>query len=470
MGDSYGGGGGGSGAASAHRGNDSDDDDDGEGGSDGGGGDSDESDLFVPVKKAGMQVAHAASRRAAGVAAVEEHIDEEDCAQWRSWAGAAVTRAPSALLGKWGEDTSRRALRAERFVTGGWGGKAAAARGGAEAGLGDSDNDTDGGEGGDWEDLEGQDEDFGGHGHEEDGDEGDEDDDNDDSDDEGAAADGGGGMAALRARAAADKAAAKAAFDAEYDSHKAQGVGVDGLDEGDEGGGGDGIVSAVSARAAEGVFEEAPEVKAVRARLLAQAAVNREEFAGLSDAARVRVTGVPPGSYVRLLITGVASEFVTRFHPRNPLLVGGLAPGEEGLALMRTRLKRHRWHAKILKTNDPLVFSVGWRRFQALPLFSMVDDNERQRFLKYTPEHLHCQATLWGPVTPPNTGFLAFKVRDGGRGLSHLTSHTPCTRPCALSHRTHLSYSPPSRRSQTTPPPSVSLQQVSCSRWMQAQR
>ena len=152
----------------------------------------------------------------------------------------------------------------------------------------------------------------------------------------------------------------------------------------------------------------------MKASMAKQLALNREEFAGDDPIKQQELAGIQPGSYVRIVIERMPCEFIRHFNPAKPVILGALQPNEKNVGYVQTRIKKHRWFSKILKNDEPLVFSIGWRRYQSIPLLSMKDAT-RNRLIKYTPEHMHCMATFWGPVVPPGTSYCAFRSLSAGQ-------------------------------------------------------
>lgn len=144
-----------------------------------------------------------------------------------------------------------------------------------------------------------------------------------------------------------------------------------------------------------------------KAKIAKQLEINKAELDQLDVATRDRIEGFRSGTYVRLVFDNVPCEFVENFDPKYPILVGSLLSNEDRFGFSQVRIKRHRWHKRVLKSNDPLIISLGWRRFQTTPIYTTSDSRTRNRMLKYTPEHMHCTATFYGPLVSPNTGFCA---------------------------------------------------------------
>ncbi|KZP01321.1 DUF663-domain-containing protein [Calocera viscosa TUFC12733] len=159
-----------------------------------------------------------------------------------------------------------------------------------------------------------------------------------------------------------------------------------------------------------------------KAEMAQQHALNEQEFAEVDEETRALVEGYRPGAYVRLEIANVPCEMVDHFDPAFPIIVGGLLQTEEQFGFLQVRIKRHRWYTRTLKTNDPLIFSLGWRRFQSIPIYSLDDHSIRMRMLKYTPEHMHCYATFYGPLSLPNTGFCAFNSLDSNTAVFRVSA------------------------------------------------
>ncbi|XP_060671177.1 uncharacterized protein LOC107435087 [Ziziphus jujuba] len=150
--------------------------------------------------------------------------------------------------------------------------------------------------------------------------------------------------------------------------------------------------------------------------------MNIAELDELDEATRLEIEGFQTGTYLRLEFHDVPSEMAEHFDACHPVLVGGIGLGEENVGFMQTRLKRHRWHKKVLKTRDPVIVSIGWRRYQTIPVYAIEDRNGRHRMLKYTPEHMHCLAMFWGPLAPPNTGVVAIQNLSNNQATFRITA------------------------------------------------
>ncbi|KAL7718994.1 Ribosome biogenesis protein BMS1 [Entamoeba marina] len=158
-------------------------------------------------------------------------------------------------------------------------------------------------------------------------------------------------------------------------------------------------------------------MKKVQKQLHEQNLKNRSAFVELEKVTRIQVEGAPAGTYVRIVIKQVPSTFITKFDPKKIILVGGVLRSEEPLTLMQAVIIKHRWYPKLLKTKEPLVISVGWRRYQSVATFSMEDYKGKQRMLKYTPKGVFCLMSFFGPAAPSNTGVLAFESLEKNKAF-----------------------------------------------------
>lgn len=147
-------------------------------------------------------------------------------------------------------------------------------------------------------------------------------------------------------------------------------------------------------------------------KMAKQLEINKAQFDEMDAETRIKIEGFRAGSYVKIVFDKLPCEFVENLNPEYPIVLGGLLSTESRFGIMNVRIRRHRWHKKILKSQDPLILSLGWRRFQTIPIYTTSDSRTRNRMLKYTPEHAYCFASYYGPLVAPNTTFVGFNLVD----------------------------------------------------------
>ncbi|KAH9411287.1 40S ribosome biogenesis protein [Ordospora pajunii] len=123
---------------------------------------------------------------------------------------------------------------------------------------------------------------------------------------------------------------------------------------------------------------------------------------------------VVPGKYVKIRLMQHMCKDVDK---GKAIILGSVLVSEKEKSVIQGKIKRYKWYKKILKSNEPVIFSVGWRRFQSIPVFSMKDAT-RNRMIKYTPESMHCNVSFYGHVVPAGTGFCVYSEKGDFKVLA----------------------------------------------------
>ena len=124
-----------------------------------------------------------------------------------------------------------------------------------------------------------------------------------------------------------------------------------------------------------------------------------------------QIGDTPPGKYVKLEFTDIPPALIQRRDPNIPIIVGGLLPEEcsEECVQQWVKIKRHRFYQRKPKSGDPMIVTIGWRRFQTIPIFFNEERGGKLRYMKYMPDFLTCYTTFYGPPPANNIGVTAFQ-------------------------------------------------------------
>ncbi|KAI3832318.1 hypothetical protein MKW92_029959 [Papaver armeniacum] len=128
---------------------------------------------------------------------------------------------------------------------------------------------------------------------------------------------------------------------------------------------------------------------------------------------RLEIEGFRAGTYLKLEVRDVPFASTENIDPYRLILVGGISLEEENVGCMQARLKQHRWHLKLLKTREPIIVSVGWRRYQTRLVYAQEDNG--LHLIDHIPKYADCLAMFWGPLAPQDSGVVAVKNLAGNK-------------------------------------------------------
>ena len=113
------------------------------------------------------------------------------------------------------------------------------------------------------------------------------------------------------------------------------------------------------------------------------------------------------GHFVRIDVK-LKTEHIRKFNSSSIIVLANVDIQEQALTYMKIKLEKHLYYPKVIKSNDPIIYSIGWRRFQTTASLCVEDKHQRLRSVKYTPKYTYCFAISYGPIMPIYLRVVAF--------------------------------------------------------------
>lgn len=101
-----------------------------------------------------------------------------------------------------------------------------------------------------------------------------------------------------------------------------------------------------------------------------------------------------PGKYVKFNLKIKPNKF-------GLIILGSILPTENNDIFLKGKIVKNKWQTFDLKSNAPYFFSIGWYRYQSIPIFSKND-----RFMKYCKNF--SEILFYGRSVPLGTSFLVY--------------------------------------------------------------
>jgi len=126
-------------------------------------------------------------------------------------------------------------------------------------------------------------------------------------------------------------------------------------------------------------------------------------------------SSIPPGQKVRVFLDNVPSKVIPLFlnHPeQRPLILSSLLLHENKLSVCHFLLRKDVEMRTPIKTGDPFVFHVGFRRFTTRPVFNDTSRFDKHLVQKFMFDSEFTTATCYAKITVTPSPCLVFNPEN----------------------------------------------------------